>query len=48
MTLVASIYGMNFVHMPELGWTVGYPLALGTMATIGVVLFAVFRRIDWF
>ena len=24
-TLVASIYGMNFQHMPELAWTVGLP-----------------------
>ena len=24
-TLIASVYGMNFDHMPELGWTVGYP-----------------------
>jgi magnesium transporter len=47
MTLVASIYGMNFVHMPELNWTVGYPLALAAMASIGLVLLAVFRRIDW-
>ncbi len=27
-TLVASIYGMNFKHMPELDWTLGYPLAI--------------------
>ncbi|MGY9049579.1 MAG: magnesium transporter CorA family protein, partial [Rhodobacterales bacterium] len=30
-TLVASIYGMNFVHMPELNWPLGYPFALGLM-----------------
>lgn len=47
MTLIAGIYGMNFVHMPELNWTIGYPLALGAMAAIGGTLFAVFRRIDW-
>ena len=28
-TLIASIYGMNFKHMPELDWQYGYPLALG-------------------
>ena len=28
-TLIASIYGMNFKHMPELDWTFGYPLAIG-------------------
>ena len=26
-TLIASIYGMNFKHMPELDWTFGYPMA---------------------
>ena len=31
-TLVAGIYGMNFEHMPELGWTWGYPMALLLMA----------------
>ena len=35
-------------HLPELNWTLGYPWALGLMVLIGVVLFAVFRRIDWF
>jgi len=48
MTLVASIYGMNFKHMPELEWTLGYPWALGLMVLVGGVLFAVFRRMDWF
>ena len=47
MTLVASIYGMNFEHMPELNWRLGYPLALGLMALIAGSLIAVFRRIDW-
>ncbi len=31
-TLVASIYGMNFKHMPELDWQYGYPIALLVMA----------------
>lgn len=31
-TLVASVYGMNFEFMPELGWKLGYPFALGLMA----------------
>jgi magnesium transporter len=46
-TLVAGIYGMNFVHMPELSWQFGYPLALGLMAVLGVGLYVYFRRIDW-
>jgi magnesium transporter len=47
MTLVASIYGMNFDHIPELHWDLGYVWALGLMATIGLSLYGVFRRIDW-
>jgi magnesium transporter len=31
-TLVASVYGMNFEFMPELGWKLGYPFALTLMA----------------
>ena len=34
-TLVASIYGMNFDHMPELGWRLGYPFALLLMVLLG-------------
>jgi magnesium transporter len=48
MTLVAGIYGMNFVHMPELAWGAGYPFALGLMVAIGVSLGALFKQIDWF
>lgn len=47
MTLVAGIYGMNFVHIPELDWQLGYLWALGLMALIGSVIFVFFRRIDW-
>ena len=36
-TLIASIYGMNFEHMPELQWTIGYPLALTMMVVAGLV-----------
>ena len=48
MTLVASVYGMNFIHMPELQWRFGYVWALGLMAAIGISLLFLFRRIDWF
>jgi len=48
VTLVASIYGMNFLHMPELKWHYGYPLVLGLMVTIAATLGALFRKIDWF
>ncbi len=46
-TLIAGIYGMNFAHMPELSWTLGYPLALGSMAVVSFVLWRVFKRKDW-
>ena len=46
-TLVGTIYGMNFEHMPELDWRLGYPLALALMLAVAVVLFAVFKRRRW-
>ncbi len=46
-TLIAGIYGMNFQHMPELGWEVGYPLALGLMAVLCTGLYVFFRRVGW-
>ena len=46
-TLVAGIYGMNFDHMPELHWTLGYPFALGLMVVAGFVLYRVFKKVDW-
>jgi magnesium transporter len=46
-TLVAGIYGMNFDHMPELHWMLGYPLALGIMAVSAVALYLGFRKRGW-
>lgn len=46
-TLVAGIYGMNFVHMPELEWRLGYPFALGLMLLITVGGYRWFRSRDW-
>jgi magnesium transporter len=46
-TFVASVYGMNFEHMPELKWELGYPLALAFMVAIVVVLFVLLRRARW-
>ncbi len=46
-TLVGGIYGMNFKHMPELGWRYGYPLALLAMVLLGVALYLVFHRKRW-
>ncbi|MCX2181481.1 magnesium and cobalt transport protein CorA [Streptomyces sp. SKN60] len=46
-TMVCGIYGMNFEHMPELGWTYGYPLVLSVMATACFLLHRGFKRNGW-
>ncbi|MFI6601118.1 magnesium and cobalt transport protein CorA [Nonomuraea sp. NPDC050536] len=46
-TMIAGIYSMNFIGMPELRWTFGYPAVLGLMAVLCVVLFRSFRRNNW-
>ncbi len=46
-TLVGTVYGMNFDHIPELHWQLGYAFALVLMAVVSVSLFAVFRRRRW-
>ncbi|MBA3551326.1 MAG: magnesium/cobalt transporter CorA [Actinobacteria bacterium] len=46
-TLIAGIYGMNFVHMPELDWLFGYPFALGLMALSAGALYVTFKKRDW-
>ena len=46
-TMLAGIYGMNFEQMPELHWSLGYPVSLGLMATICTVLYIGFKRSRW-
>jgi magnesium transporter len=46
-TLVGTVYGMNFTHMPELHWYYGYPFALGLMVAISVTLYILFKRRSW-
>jgi magnesium transporter len=46
-TMVAGIYGMNFRHMPELRWRLGYPAVLILIAVICLVLYRRFRRAGW-
>jgi magnesium transporter len=46
-TMIAGIYGMNFEHMPELGWQYGYPMALGIMAVVCLALYRYFKRVGW-
>jgi len=47
LTFIASIYGMNFRHMPELTWGYGYLWALGLMTLTAAGLVAFFRRRGW-
>jgi len=46
-TLIGTIYGMNFHAMPELDWVFGYPMALGLMVGMGLVLYATFKHNRW-
>ncbi|HMJ96879.1 MAG TPA: magnesium/cobalt transporter CorA [Thermoleophilaceae bacterium] len=46
-TAIAGIYGMNFEHMPELRWELGYPAALLVMAAICSYLYFRFKRAGW-
>jgi magnesium transporter len=46
-TLLVGVWGMNFKHMPELEWALGYPLALAVMTIIDFFLWRRFRRIGW-
>ncbi len=46
-TLVAGIYGMNFIAMPELDWAFGYPAAIGLMIILSSGLYLIFRGRDW-
>ncbi len=46
-TLIASVYGMNFRTMPELGWTFGYPLSLGAMVASSGATYLFFKWKNW-
>ncbi len=46
-TLLASIYGMNFDHMPELGWRYGYPALVLVMAVSCGLLYRLFKKSGW-
>jgi magnesium transporter len=44
---VAGLYGMNFDHMPELHWTLGYPMAIALMAGTAALMYAIFKKKGW-
>ena len=46
-TLIAGVYGMNFDHMPEIDWQLGYPMAIGMMLSSSGILYLLFKRKDW-
>ena len=46
-TVVGTIYGMNFEHMPELEWELGYPLAIALMVAVSLSLYLLFKRRGW-
>jgi magnesium transporter len=48
LTFLVGIYGMNFVHMPELEWPWAYPALLFVMLAIAVAMLVYFRRKNWF
>lgn len=46
-TMIAGIYGMNFDHMPELHWTLGYPLSLTAMVVAVLIVHRLLRKSGW-
>ncbi len=46
-TLIASAYGMNFKFMPELDWSLGYPVAIGLMVASSLITLIVFKKKKW-
>ena len=47
VTLIAGIYGMNFMFMPELHWRYGYVFALLSMVAVGLALYVYLKKVKW-
>jgi magnesium transporter len=47
ITVLAGVYGMNLVNMPELKWSFGYPALLLVMVGSSVVLYRKFKKSGW-
>jgi len=47
LTLIASIYGMNFKHMPELESKMGYPLVITIMLSLSILMLYYFKKRKW-
>lgn len=47
LTFIVGIYGMNFRHMPEIGWRYGYPMVMLVMLAVAVSMLIYFRKKKW-
>jgi magnesium transporter len=47
LTVITGVYGMNFVHMPELDWPLGYPMVVGIMALVSLGMYLVLKIKKW-
>jgi len=47
LTFIVGVYGMNFEFMPELGWKYGYPMVIGFMVLVFLLIYIWFRRKKW-
>jgi len=47
LSFIAGIYGMNFIHMPELRLCFGYPIVLGLMAIVSLLIWFLFKKKGW-
>jgi magnesium transporter len=47
LNFIAGVYGMNFHHMPELEFEFAYPIVLGSMALVAILMFGFFVYRGW-
>ncbi|MFH1133225.1 MAG: magnesium/cobalt transporter CorA [Nanoarchaeota archaeon] len=47
LTFIVGVYGMNFRHMPELSYPWAYPVVIGLMVVLTLVMLLFFRRKRW-
>jgi len=48
LTFIAGVYGMNFDNMPETRYVFGYPIVLGVMGGIALIMIIIFKTRRWF
>ncbi|HCX21492.1 MAG TPA: magnesium and cobalt transport protein CorA, partial [Cytophagales bacterium] len=44
LTFIAGIYGMNFEHMPELGWAISYPVGFWSLIGVVAIIMVIFMK----